>query len=204
MELIKALQRAIDFATRHGVLVVAAAGNDAINLNHDPEDFIAVPAELRHVVSVGATAPVGQQNFDQLASYSDFGSSGVDVFAPGGDFVEGSVQQDLIISACSRYSLFFDCSDGVTYLLGSGTSFAAPHVAGEAAVIESDIPRDQRALRLERCIVEAADPVGNQRKDPVFGHGRINVLNAAACGHRGPGWEKGYHNGPSSIAARAR
>lgn len=186
-ELIKSLQRAIDFATRHGVLVVAAAGNDTVNLNRDPKDFMSVPAELNHVISVGATAPVNQQNFDRLATYSDFGSSGVDVFAPGGDFVPGSVQQDLIFSACSSYSLVFDCSDGVTYLIGAGTSFSSPHVAGEAAVIESDIPRDQRAQLLEQCILETADPITDRRHDPVFGHGRINVLNAASCMGKGKG-----------------
>lgn len=195
-ELIKSLQRAIDFANRHGVLVVAAAGNDTVNLNRDPKDFISIPAELNHVLSVGATAPVNQRDFDQLASYSDFGSSGVDVFAPGGDFVPGGVQQDLIFSACSSYSLLFDCSDGVTYLVGAGTSFASPHVAGEAAVIESDMSRDQRAQRLEQCILETADRVTNRRKDPVFGRGRINVLNAAACGERGRGRGKGKgHHG---------
>jgi len=189
-ELIKSLQRAINFANRHGVLVVAAAGNDTVNLNRDPKDFISIPAELDHVISVGATAPVAQQNFDQLATYSDFGSSGVDVFAPGGDFVPGGVQEDLIFSACSSYSLYFDCSSGATYLLGGGTSFAAPHVAGEAAVIESDIRRDQRAQILERCILETADQVTNRRRDPIFGRGRINVLNAASCMGKGSGHGK--------------
>lgn len=201
-QLIRALQRAIDFANRHGVLVVAAAGNDTVDLNHDPRDFISVPAELNHVLSVGATAPVGQENFDQLASYSDYGSSGVDVFAPGGDFIPGeSVQQDLIMSACSRYSVAFDCSDGATYLLGSGTSFAAPHVAGEAAVIESNISRDQRARRIEQCILKTADRVTNRRRDPVFGRGRINVLNAAACGG---GRNNGHGRGHRQTFARVR
>ena len=197
-ELIKSLQRAIDFATRHGVLVVAAAGNDTVNLNRDPKSFISIPAELNHVLSVGATAPVNQMDFDQLASYSDYGSSGVDVFAPGGDLVPGGVQQDLIFSACSSYTQLFDCTNGRTYLLGGGTSFASPHVAGEAAVIESEIPRDQRAQYLQQCIFKTADQVTDRRKDPIFGRGRINVLNAVACGgskDRGKGHAQLLANG---------
>ncbi len=41
-----------------------------------------LPADLHHVVSVGATAPVRQTDFDRVASYSNFGKREVDVFAP--------------------------------------------------------------------------------------------------------------------------
>lgn len=183
-ELIRAVQRALNFASRNGVLLVGSSGNGAVNLNKDPKDFIDIPSELNHVISVGATAPINQMNFDQIASYSNFGRKGVDVFAPGGDFVEGlSVVEDLIFSACSPSINIpeFGCGDGVTYLIGAGTSFSASHVSGEGAVIEAELSGDQDGARLTRCILKSADPVTDRNRDPVFNHGRINVLNGAEC-----------------------
>jgi subtilisin family serine protease len=183
-----ALNRAVKFAAQQGVLLVAALGNDAVNTNTDPKSFVIAPAELQHVISVGATAPVGQQNFDQIASYSNFGRSGVDVFAPGGDFVDGSVDQDLILSPCSPTTELFDCSDGISYLIGAGTSFATPHVVGEAAVIESQFPGNQKDEFLANCILKSADAVTGRKIDPLYDRGRINVLHGAACA---PGKKQG-------------
>jgi len=181
--------RAIKFASQRGVLMVAAAGNEAVNTNTDPKNMIFAPAELKHVISVGATAPINQQNFDQIASYSNLGRSGVDVFAPGGDFIDGqSVPEDLIISPCSPTTVLFDCSDGLSYLIGSGTSFSTAHVTGEGAVIESQFPGDQNDEFLANCILKSADPVTGRKIDPLYDRGRINVLRGASCA---PGKNKG-------------
>ncbi|HEY4129004.1 MAG TPA: S8 family serine peptidase, partial [Gemmatimonadaceae bacterium] len=89
--LVAQLQAAIAYARLKGAVVVAASGNDGLNLRSLPPQQIDVPAELLGVISVGATGPVDQMNFDRLASYSNFGWNGipiggVQVFAPGGDF----------------------------------------------------------------------------------------------------------------------
>jgi subtilisin family serine protease len=169
--------------------MVAAAGNEAVNTNTDPKNLIFAPAELKHVISVGATAPVAQQNFDQIASYSNVGRSGVDVFAPGGDFIDGqSDLEDLIISPCSPTTILFDCTDRISYLIGSGTSFSTPHVVGEAAVIESQFPGNQNDEFLANCILKSADPVTGRKIDPLYDRGRINVLRGASCA---PGKTKG-------------
>ena len=175
----RANQRAIDFATRRGVLFVASAGNDATNLNSP--DVIHLPSGLNHVISVGATGPIGQKRFDHLTSFTNFGGREVDVFAPGGEFqFPGNVAQDLILVACSPSIDYpgFDCADRQSYLLDAGTSQAAPHVAAEAAVIESTLPGDQTPAELTECILKSADPLPN----PQFtGHGRINVFRGQAC-----------------------
>jgi subtilisin family serine protease len=185
-QLIRALQRAVDFATKRGVLVVAAAGNDAINFNTAPKDLLELPAQLEGVLSVGATAPVNQQNFDLLASYTNFGARGVDVFAPGGDFVPGVSDPDgldLILAACSNFSdpavLGFDCRGD--YLLAAGTSFSAPHTSGEAAVMDGQTRRPDGAGELTRCIELGADPVTGRRFDPIYAWGRIDVLGGVNC-----------------------
>jgi lantibiotic leader peptide-processing serine protease len=183
-DLIKATQRAIDYARKRGTLSVAAASNDALNRNK--KEFIVLPADLHQVVSVGATGPVGQANFDRVASYSNYGKREVDVFAPGGDFVEdGGVIEDLILSACASSTMLLDLAVCTTsndwYIFAAGTSAAAPHVSGEAAVIESSFPGDQSAERLEHCILVSADRITGVGRDPVYGKGRINVLGGAEC-----------------------
>lgn len=189
LQLAAIFQDAVDYAHQHGVTVTASSGNDAVNLA--TADLIEIPAELRNVISVGATAPTGQQNFDNIASYSDFGFPGTTVFAPGGDFqpLAGGVVADLILSACSRFqtSLPFSCADGLTYFFDAGTSAAAPHVAAEAAILESDVPkyRAENAEPISKCIRNGTDRIltGNAYPDPLFGFGRINIIGGRDCRH---------------------
>ena len=178
-------QRAVNYAHRKGVTLVAAAGNGdslgiGIDLATDQRSLFELPAQLNNVISVGATAPHAQQpgTFDNLTSYSNYGFPGVDVFAPGGDFTDGSVIEDLIIGACSSYS-DPGCADGRTYSIGAGTSFAAPLVAGEAAVIQSDRPGHRADL--DACIIRSSDKLSRRVPDPVFGFGRIDVLGGIHC-----------------------
>jgi subtilisin family serine protease len=190
-ELIRAMQRAIDFASRKGVLVVAAAGNDGVNTNVDPRDMIVVPAQLEHVVSVGATGPTFQQDFDGIPSYSNYGISGVDVFAPGGGDAyvdnQGNLlnETDLIIGPCSPSAIGFGCGP-LDYLVGNGTSFASPLAAGEGAVIESQSPHNQGDEFLSACIIATADKVTPRRVDPIYAFGRIDVLKGSSCQTPGP------------------
>ncbi|HEU5008783.1 MAG TPA: S8 family serine peptidase [Jatrophihabitantaceae bacterium] len=120
----------INLATRAGVLVVAAAGNDADDMPH-------YPAALPRVLSVAASDTGGRG----LATFSDFGSW-VDVAAPGQDVV-GPVP-------------------GGGYAIWSGTSMAAPLVAGEAALLFAT-PGHPSAARV-RITIEACH-------DPLYGGG---------------------------------
>jgi subtilisin family serine protease len=184
-QIVQDFQRAVNYAHKKGVTLVASAGNGdslgvGIDLATDQRSLLQIPAQLDNVISVGATAPHAQQvgTFDNLASYSNYGYPGVDVFAPGGDFVDGSVIEDLIIGACSSYS---DpaCADGITYSIGAGTSFAAPLVSGEAAVIESDTKGHKADL--DNCIIRSSDLLSRHVPDRIFGFGRIDVLGGIHC-----------------------
>lgn len=187
-QIVKDFQRAVNYAHKKGVTVVASAGNGdpetgiGIDLATDARDLLAIPAQLDNVISVGATAPMAQTpgTFDNLASYSNYGFPGVDVFAPGGDFVQGDVIEDLVFGACSSQSNPV-CADGLHYSLGAGTSFAAPLVSGEAAVIESDTPGTKG--NIDQCIIKSADLLSRHVPDRVFGFGRIDVLGGIHC-HR--------------------
>jgi lantibiotic leader peptide-processing serine protease len=182
--LMRAEQRAINFSTKRGVLFVASAGNDGADLNNP--NVIHIPSDLDNVISVGATGPINQERFDRVASYSNFGREGVDVFAPGGDFVPPrGVEEDLVLEACSasfRVDGTFPCATGNFYFLAAGTSQAAAHVSGMAAVIESELSGDQSPAELTACVLQNADELP---RPLITARGRINVLRAQDCGAPG-------------------
>lgn len=177
-DLVKLIQKAVLKANLKGTVVVASAGNDAVDMNLDPPNELIIPAQLAGVISVGATAPFNQLNFDGLASYSNFGNTGVDLMAPGGDGVSGN-PNDFVLSTCSQYQLLlpFACS-ALSYVGVAGTSESAPHVSGAAAVMRAKYPRLSFPLLVDLCLQRSADNIGPRR---IFGAGRLNVLDAVTC-----------------------
>jgi subtilisin family serine protease len=104
LTIITAMQRGLDYARSHGVTLVAAAGNQAIDYTKpqtdasspdfasepgeaayvremlDPESCISMPTEGNGVIAVSSTGPSERKSY-----YSSYGDGFVDVAAPGGD-----------------------------------------------------------------------------------------------------------------------
>jgi subtilisin family serine protease len=114
------------------------------------------PAACDHVVAVAAS-----DQADRWASFSNFGPQ-VDLAAPG---VE-------IYSTWPKV-------DG--YFTESGTSMAAPHVAGVAALVWSRWPAWPNDA-VARQITETAVDLGSQGWDPYFGWGRVDAAAAVGAG----------------------
>ena len=104
------LEIAIEFARANGILVVTAAGNDSPQ--DVGEDYMIVPAELPHPNNLAVAAT---NRRDQIASGTYYGP-GIDIAAPGIDIWSTTISG---------------------YVYGDGTSFAAPYVAGVAALLKS-------------------------------------------------------------------
>jgi len=177
-QLIDYVQRAVNEATKKGSVLVASSGNNGLNLDEDSKRFLFIPAQLANVVSVGATAPFNQTNFDGLAPYSNFGGrTGVDLMAPGGDFSAGNVL-DFDLTVCSQYQLTLPFTCGAfDYVFVSGTSESSPHVAAAAAVVAAQLGNPTPSQTVS-CLLNGTDNIGPRQ---TFGFGRLNVAKAATC-----------------------
>lgn len=142
-------ERALQYALDKGVTLTASAGNN--NAENDPEKYPHLPSTHPGVIEVAAT-----DSNDQKASFSNFGKT-VSVAAPGVN----------ILSTLP----------GGKYGAKSGTSMAAPHVAGLAGLIISKNPGIKPA-QVKRIIEASAKDFGAPGFDPIFGHGRADALAA--------------------------
>jgi serine protease len=175
------LIHALDYAHRHNVLVVAAAGNEG-------HDAIAYPAKAPYVVSVGATTEHGC-----LADYSNDGA-GLTLVAPGGGadanlpgdpncFPEKPPGRDI-------YQVTFTGSSFTKFGMPSGyegTSMATPHVAATAALIIASgvLGPHPTPAQLTARLKATARKLGGGGDERLYGAGLVNAAAATAPG--GPG-----------------
>lgn len=144
----KEVYEAFKYADSKGVLLIHAAGNDNANIDTDPNfptsmySFQTVPHEL--FLTIGASTRVSKEKL--AASFSNYGQTKVDVFAPGYE-IYNSVPQ-------SEYKKL------------QGTSMAAPMVAGVAAMLKSYFPSLTMAEIKDIMLKSAKSYKGTKQEKP--------------------------------------
>lgn len=129
------VQQAIEYAAQNEVLMVHAAGNDGANIDsvaNYPSPIISDGSSSPYLITVGAS---GWQGVNELAaSFSNYGASTVDLFAPGVDIYSTMPNQE--------------------YELSNGTSMAAPVVSGVFALLMQYFP-EYSPLEIKEIIVSS-------------------------------------------------
>lgn len=192
-ELRAALNKAVNFASSQGVLVVVAAGNEEIDLDH-AGNVTAVPAESGNALAISATGPLGfgygATDFMRPSSYTNFGNSVVWISGPGGDFAyPGNEACTLptattpVTVACWALDMVLSTSRGSAasggYTWAAGTSMAAPAVSAVAALVRQKQPGISVG-QLKNRLAQSAVDAGKKGHDPYHGRGFVNALGAVS------------------------
>ncbi|MBN1174158.1 MAG: S8 family serine peptidase, partial [Micromonosporaceae bacterium] len=151
---------------RYGTLFVASAGNSG------PQDVsVESPGIAPSALTVGAVDASGTiASFSSRGPVPGTGAVKPEIVAPGVD----------IVSARAAGTSMGRVIDG-RYTAAGGTSMAAPHVAGAAALLKQRWP-GWRAEQLKPALVGSADPASGGDVH-VVGNGRVNVARALSGPH---------------------
>jgi subtilisin family serine protease len=188
-ELKNAVARATTYAYQKGTMVIAAAGNESVDFDHTA-NLVFLPGAAPHVLAISASAPVGwalggNPFLDYPSSYTNFGQSAIDFAAPGGDFVYPGDELCTVVLTrpCWVFDLVFSTGSSLDpavaqYFWSAGTSMAAPHASGVAAIIVGKHGGSLKPAQLEAELRKAADDLGKPGNDDYYGAGRVNAANA--------------------------
>lgn len=192
-QLANLIGRVAMYARQRGALVVAAAGNSAVNLDQT-NNLVFVPAQAPGVVNVAATGPLGwalgATDLDRPASYTNYGQSAISLAGPGGDFAlpgnagcsRPRIPAGSVVAPCWVLDMVMSTCRGAgasigTYCWAAGTSMASPAVAGVAALIVGK-NGPMHPAQLEAALRASADDLGKPGNDDFYGAGRVNAGRA--------------------------
>lgn len=189
---IKAYEKAIQFAKEQGSIVVAAAGNDGLDVRDQTKmrDYLTnayakdgisffgevkdIPADLQDVVTVASVGPT-----NQLSIFSNYGDNFIDIVAHGGDYrlfeqYRNNPQMDQRLLVNEK--VLSTWPDG--YFYSAGNSVAAPKVSGALALIVDKYQlKDEPEKAVEFLYTHGVD---KKHSKNFYGNGALNVYKVVS------------------------
>src|SRR5690554_3287606 len=165
----KLVDQAVKYAMKHDVLLVHAAGNSSKNIDieenyptdlYEKRGLFGKKKYAKAWLEVGALGRLADEN--SVASFSNYGQKNVDIFAPG--------------------HMVYSATPGDKYKVASGTSFAAPVVAGVAAIIRANFP-EFSAEEVKQIIMDSGDTIDVPVVQPGTGES-VNFDTLSVSGKR--------------------
>ena len=195
------INKTFNYAHRKGTLIIVAAGNATADLDHNGNTY-STYCNTPNVICVSSVGPqkasdIGTERQDTPSLFTNFGRSAISLAAPGGNYQAdfalspwawGNDIASWVWSFCPKYRIAsFNPTTGAPVLTACtsggrltgmvGTSQAAPHVAGLAALLAAENGQGN-PQRLKSALMQSADDLGQPGTDPMYGKGRINVARA--------------------------
>ena len=174
-------QGAIEYAVRHGALIVAAAGNGN-DAPQKPWPYASYPAAFPHVLGVGAYGRLGG-----VPSFSNRDERFVDLTAPGMD-IFSLFPRPLTAPFSTCIEQGYSSCGTKDYRHADGTSFSTPQVSAAAALLfgeEAALRPDQVSAILKQTASDATAANGcadcSPGPDPLSGFGRARRERGPRC-----------------------
>ncbi|GAW28894.1 S8 family peptidase [Carboxydocella sp. ULO1] len=162
----RTLAEAVAYAQNKGALIVAAAGNSDDNVEY------FTPASLPGVLAVGAIDENKEKAyFSNWGRKLDLVAPGVEILSSIPEFVYDYYKDD------KYFQEKFIKDQGASYLYASGTSMAAPHVAGAAALLKAVKP-DLKQQEIAAILLANAEDLGAPGFDDKYGYGLLDIQKA--------------------------
>jgi len=195
--LINAYRRAIRYANSQNTTIIVSAGNSALD-GDTTGSLVFFLSDFPNVISISALGPIGSAlpaiqgdappaplaGPETLAYYSNYGRSLIDFAAPGGNALlaflidkpfDTFCAKDIFVDFCYLFDMVLSNAPGDYFFWAQGTSMAAPHATGVAAIIVGLNGGDMTPQRLRTAMKRYADDLGHPGHDKVYGDGHVNA-----------------------------
>ncbi|MCH8347001.1 MAG: S8 family serine peptidase [Proteobacteria bacterium] len=168
------LQAALARAAAAGIVIVIAAGNSSFDDPYAFPQFGLDPSVFGSIIVAGGANTTLDDLFFTGNPRPDGGLSGSNAAGVAQDIYVVAPAQNILVAISSSHP---NVNDFTTFAPLTGTSFAAPHIAGFAALLFQAFP-NLTGKEVVEIILSTADDWGEVGVDARFGHGFINIATA--------------------------